>query len=94
MTVTAHFVNKNHELKTYVLQTRELDERHTAEDLASELQKCATEWGLDRPTVVSDNAANVLKAVRLLGWRSIPCLVHTINFAAKAGLRVQQFPEY
>ena len=67
-----------------------MDERHTAENLASELHKCATEWGLDRPTVVSDNAANILKAVRLLGWRSIPCLAHTINLAAKAGLRVQQ----
>ena len=74
MTVTAHFVTKTHKLKSYVLQTREVSERHTAENLATELQKCADEWGLERPPVVSDNAANILKAVRLLGWRSIPCL--------------------
>ncbi|MEW8547090.1 MAG: hAT transposon family protein [Candidatus Thiodiazotropha sp.] len=90
MTVTAHFVTKQYELKSYVLQTRELDERHTAEHLAIELQKCATEWGLDKPTVVSDNAANILKAVKILNWRSVPCLAHTINLAAKTGLRVQQ----
>ncbi|MEW8546527.1 MAG: hAT transposon family protein [Candidatus Thiodiazotropha sp.] len=90
MTVTAHFVSKENELKSYVLQTRTVDDRHTAENLASELEKCANEWGLERPTVVSDNAANILKAVRLLNWRSIPCLAHTINLAAKSGLKVQQ----
>ena len=90
MTVTAHFVNKQYELKSYVLQTREVEERHTAEHLAMELQKCAAEWGLKEPTVVSDNAANIIKAVRLLNWKSVPCLAHTINLAAKTGLRVQQ----
>ena len=90
MTVTAHFVTKTHKLKSYVLQTREVSERHSAENLASELQNCADDLGLERPPVVSDNAANILKAVRLLGWRSIPCLAHTINLAAKSGLRVHQ----
>ena len=61
-----------------------------AENLASELQKCTTEWGLDKPTVISDNATNILKAVRILNWRSVPCLAHTINLAAKSGLWVQQ----
>ena len=90
MTVTAHFVTKTHKLKLYVLQTCEISERNTAKNIASELQKCAHEWGLERPPVVSDNAANILKAVRLLGWRSIPCLPHTINLTAKSGLCVQQ----
>ena len=40
--------------------------------------------------MVSDNAANIIKAVRLLNWKSVPCLAHTINLAAKTGLRVQQ----
>ena len=40
---------------------------HTAENLASELHKCGEEWGLDRPPVVSDNASNIHKAVRLFG---------------------------
>ena len=88
MTVAAHFVNNEYELKSYVLQTRELDERHTAEHLAKELENCALEWGLNKPTVVSDNASNILKAVKILNWRSVPCLAHTINLAAKTGLRV------
>ena len=88
MTVTAHFVNNEYELKSYVLQTRELDEPHTAEHLAKELENCALEWGLNKPTVVSDNASNILKAVKILNWRNVPSLAHTINLAAKTGLRV------
>ena len=41
MTVTAHFVTKIRKLKSYVLQTRGVSERHTAGNLASELQECA-----------------------------------------------------
>ena len=73
-----------------MLQTLEVSERHKAENLASELQKCADECGLERPPVVSDTVANIFKVVRLLGWRSIPCLAHNINLAAKSGLRVHQ----
>ena len=88
MTVTAHFVNNEYELKSYVLETRELDERHTAEHLAKELENCALEWGLNKPIVVSHNASNILKAVKILNWRSVPCLAHTIKLAAKTGLPV------
>ena len=56
MTVTA--INE-YELKSYVLQTRELDERHTAEHLAKELENCALEWSLNRPTVVSEYESNI-----------------------------------
>ena len=59
MTVTAHFVNNEYELKSYVLQTRELEERHTVEHLAKELGNCALEWSLNRPTVVSENVSNI-----------------------------------
>ena len=82
MTVTAHFVSNEYELKSYILQTQELDERLTAEHLAKEFENCALEWGLNKPTIVSDNASNILIAVKILNWRSVPCLAHTINLAA------------
>ena len=60
-------------------QAHEPDERYTAEKiLDSNLQKCAAKWG--HQTVVSDNAAIVLKAVCLLNRRSVSCLTNTINF--------------
>ena len=88
MTVTALFVNNKYEFKSYVLQTRKLDERHTTEHLAKELENCALEWCLNIPNVVSNNASNILKAVKILNLRSIPCLAHTNNLAAKTGLSV------
>lgn len=36
--------------------------------------------------IVSDNAANILSAVRLGGWRSLTCYVHTINLIVQSSI--------
>lgn len=86
MTVTAHFVKPDWEMVNLVLQTRELPGQHTSQHLADAIQQCCVEWFILKPPVTTDNAANVVKAVNILTFQHIPCLAHTLNLAAKAGL--------
>ena len=35
---------------------------------------------------VTDNAANIAAAVRLNGWRHVPCFAHTLNLVVQNSL--------
>nr|CAI5851245.1 unnamed protein product [Callosobruchus analis] len=61
----------------------------SAENLCSFLKGVIHEWELGNKitAVVSDNAANVTAAVRLGGWRYVPCFAHTINLIVQSSLR-------
>lgn len=60
MTITRHYVDEGH-LRSCVLQTCALEERHTAENLAAHLRSATSTWGLDKVvTCVHDNATNMV----------------------------------
>lgn len=46
------------------------------------------EWGLYNKitAAVSDNAANIVSAIRQCDWRHIPCFAHTLNLVVQTGL--------
>ena len=69
LTITCHFVTSAWELKSLVLETFGFEKDHTAENIAASFQKTAEEWGISRKVVamVTDNAANVVAAVRHTG---------------------------
>lgn len=52
------------------------------------LKKC-NEWNIENQIacVVSDNAANILLAVRTGGWNSQICFAHTYNLIVQNGLK-------
>ncbi|XP_031152453.2 zinc finger BED domain-containing protein 1-like [Sander lucioperca] len=58
VTITAHFINEEWELVTYVLLTRDMPESHTGHNLAEHLRKALAEWGITEkdpsPRVPSD----------------------------------------
>lgn len=64
----------------------------SAENLAEVIKEAVSEWELPTknglPTVVTDNAANVVKSVKLLGADHIPCLAHTVNIAVQKALKL------
>ncbi|KAJ8963986.1 hypothetical protein NQ317_013076 [Molorchus minor] len=64
------------------------DMRHTSENLALELRKVTTEWGIkDKINLaVSDNAANIVSAIKC-GMKQLGCVAHTINLTVKDGLK-------
>ena len=87
--ITAHFVTPNWELMSYVLQTREVEERHTAVNVAHLLQATAEEWKITKKlaAITTDNAPNMINAVAIeLQWEHIGCFAHTLQIAIKAGL--------
>ncbi|CAM4569587.1 unnamed protein product [Leuciscus chuanchicus] len=58
--------------------------------MAEELLRVAKEWHVDGKVVccVTDNAANITKAVKILKWTHHPCLAHTINLIVRDALKV------
>lgn len=79
--ITCHYIY-NSNLETVILSTIEIKKSHTAENLANILRKTlADKWKLmDKVTaIVTDNAANIKKAVTLLNIQQISCNAHTLN---------------
>ena len=62
---------------------------HTAENIAASFRKTAEEWGISRKVVamVTDNAANVVAAVRHTGWTHVPFFAHTLNLAVSEAIK-------
>ncbi len=68
ITVMAHVITTEWEIKSFVLQTRQHFESHTGTNIAEVLKAAIQEWELERAphstTVVTDNARNMEVAVR------------------------------
>ena len=61
-----------------------MSEQHTGENIATCLR-----WGISEGRIVAlvhDNASNMTVASRELGWESVPCVAHTLQFAVNKGL--------
>lgn len=77
ITVTCHYADKDWKLKSAVLHTASMPERHTADNLADKLNQVVDTWGLaGRVTAcVHDNARNIVLANNSsrVRWNSVPC---------------------
>lgn len=86
--VTAHFLSNKNEMISVLLQCVEFQDKHTAENLSHQLKTVVKEWGIDKKIacVVTDNASNVVAAIRLCDWRHISCFAHTLNLVVQSSL--------
>lgn len=79
LTVTCHFIDK-WELKSYTLDTAQLLDNHTAENVHQQLQRISTEWEImEKIKVVVVNVDGMKKIKLNLTWSYIPCFSHTLN---------------
>nr|XP_029135204.1 zinc finger BED domain-containing protein 4-like [Labrus bergylta] len=71
-----------------LLDCLEMSDRHTADNLAEQLLRVAREWNIVHKVVacVSDNAANVVKAIQNTGWPHLFCFAHTLNLIVHSGI--------
>ncbi|XP_076742690.1 E3 SUMO-protein ligase ZBED1-like [Maylandia zebra] len=90
LTITSHHIDQEWRLVSHVLQTRTTEASHTAANLSEIMFKAIEEWELTNknPVIVTDNAANMVRAVEITGWLHIGCFAHTLNLASQAGLKV------
>ncbi|XP_020315982.1 zinc finger BED domain-containing protein 1-like [Oncorhynchus kisutch] len=96
MTVTAHFITEAWGLQCLVLETKQMEENHTAATIAQRLGEVADKYeipGCKRVAVVHDNAANMILCADILGreekWagvKGIRCAGHTLQLCINATL--------
>jgi hypothetical protein len=89
--LTAHYIDSNFDIKNLLLEVSAYSHNHTSANLATEIRRIITDWGLDDSNIllaVSDNAANIKKAIKdELKWRFFGCLAHTINLIVQDALK-------
>ncbi len=95
VTITAHFITADWEMRSPVLQTRPLYESHTGTHLAQVLTQAVEEWKINRPStnipVTTDNAKNQINAVNEAGLGpQIGCFAHAVNLASQKGISVNR----
>ncbi|XP_068231881.1 zinc finger BED domain-containing protein 4-like [Palaemon carinicauda] len=90
ITVTAHYINSEWNLKSAVLETARLKVDHTAENIADELKRICTRWEiLDKVCcIITDNAANIVAAVtKYMQIKQQPCFAHTLNLVVQDSIK-------
>jgi hypothetical protein len=87
-----HFITDECELRSFLLECFQYNEKHTAENSLAETKRILTEWSIYNKVValVTDNAANMSATARLGGWKHLPCFAHSLNLIVQAGLKEVQ----
>ena len=92
ITLTCHFLTSSWELKSLVLETFDFGSDHTAENIAESFQRVAESWGISGKVaaMVTDNASNIVAAVRITGWQHVACFAHTLNLVVSAAIKADR----
>lgn len=87
-TYTHHYINDRWVLKHRILKTSNIEGRHTAERIRDEFENMTKEFEISDKHIVcvTDKAANMKKAVRLLNRKHFPCIGHKVNLVIRKDL--------
>ena len=89
ITVTAHYVTSQWTLKSLIIATRPVDDKHTGANIASCLEEIKNEFGIQTIfALVTDNAANMLTASQVAGVMHVSCYSHSLQLAINDGLKI------
>ena len=85
LSLTAHFINSNHERQQAYLHAVPFDGSHTGERIASMITNCLQAWDIAEKlhVVVRDNGSNFVAGLHEGNVPNIPCLVHTLQLVVK-----------
>lgn len=94
LTITVHYVSDEWILKSRILGSTQLQDRHTGENLSQWILTMLNKFGADPSKIVAvvhDNASNMVSAMQMLsqlhGWESVRCSAHTLQLAVHSCLR-------
>ncbi|XP_040294327.1 E3 SUMO-protein ligase ZBED1-like [Bufo bufo] len=88
-TVTSHWVDSNFNLVCRSLDTFYMPEAHTAANLAVAIKNVLSQWEIPQDKVTAfttDNGSNIVKALREMSQKRIPCFGHCLHLAVMASL--------
>ncbi|CAI5527163.1 unnamed protein product [Closterium sp. Naga37s-1] len=101
LVVTGHWIDENFQLRTMVLEFREMLGRHGGREMAQVVEETIVQWGLEGRCLgfTTDNASNNIAAFRRMSEEGggqcffssrmhFRCLAHVINLAVQAALAV------
>ncbi|XP_022825647.1 zinc finger BED domain-containing protein 4-like [Spodoptera litura] len=87
LAITGHYIDRNYNLQSVLLECKVLEKSHTGVHLAEEIKNVTQDWSIPSEKVllvVSDNGANITNAVKqILGWKHFSCYAHTLNLAVQ-----------
>ncbi|KAK0137900.1 Rootletin [Merluccius polli] len=86
---TLYSITADWTLHSKCLETRYVPDNHTADTLAENLKAALADWGLDEnklACITTDNGANIVAAIRNLGWPWLNCFGHNLHLAVSHGL--------
>ncbi|CAI5503698.1 unnamed protein product, partial [Closterium sp. Naga37s-1] len=99
LVVTGHKIDENFQLRTMVLEFREMHGRHGGKEMARVVEETVVQWGLEGRCLgfMTDNASSNIAAFRRMSEEGggqcffnsrmhFRCLAHVINLAVKAAL--------
>ncbi|KAM3834008.1 E3 SUMO-protein ligase ZBED1-like [Diretmus argenteus] len=89
MSLTIHYITADWTLHSKCLETRYVPDNHTADILGENIKSALADWGLDEHKLVcitTDNGANIVAAIRNLGWPWLNCFGHNLHLAVSHGL--------
>ena len=71
------------------MPTIKFSTEHTGEHIADELQRITDHWEITHKVVavVTDNASNMVAAIRITGWTHIHCFAHTLNLVVQEAIK-------
>ena len=92
-TITMHYIDSDYVLCSHLLETKEITQAHTGMNIAEEIKGIMGEWSLSLDhvsAVTTDNASNMVLAMKTLEWTRIPCFSHSLQLAAEDALKLSQ----
>ena len=93
LSLTAHWIDDAFVKVSAVLHAQPVQEAHTGEHIAAQMENMLQNWKLARDKVhlvVSDNASNMIRAMRDASFTHFGCFAHSLQLVIKDGLFAQR----
>jgi len=86
--VTAHFLTEKWNYQATVIGVYVMEDRHFADLIAQHISGVIDEWQLSSKvtTIRTDNAFNMINAVKKMPYQSLPCVAHALQLSVKKGM--------
>lgn len=84
LSLTAHYIDQDWNLKSKCLQTAYFPVDHTGEAIALGLSDALESWGLSEDKqvcITTDSGTNIVKATSLNNWTRLQCFGHRLHSA-------------